>query len=162
MDSSRQTTSLCKDTGDMHRIPPAVPLPAAPTLPKALLSDKLNRNFPHTEMLQKRDLFCFPIPSHVWGCTTHFESFASGFALERRQNIMTSLLLHIFYMPRNRNHQGYTPPHALIAIYSYPNSFLQFITSYFLITKTWQQRGCNPACQCASRWEYRPLAMTLS
>lgn len=72
--------------------------------------------------------------------------------LEGRQNIMTSLLLYIFPMPRNRFH----PPHALIAIYPYLTFSLQFITNHFLITKTWQQS------QCASRCKYRPFALTSS
>lgn len=97
------------------------------------MSDKLNRNFPHTEMEQKCDLFCFSIPSHSWVCTTPvLRVFASSLALEKAKHL-TSLLLYIFHIPRNRKtQQGCT----LTAIYPYPNFSLQFLRNYVLITKT--------------------------
>jgi len=106
----------------MHRTSPARTrcLSAAPTVHthKSSLSEKLHRNFSHTEMSQKHDLFCFSIPSHwttfdfVWRCFRELP--ASGVVLGSRQNIrIYPLLLSqlIFHSPDPRNrktHQGYT------------------------------------------------------
>lgn len=125
MDSSRQTTSLCKDTGHMHRTPQQCLWLLLPHFPNPNLCCLTDSSGISHSLKCNRNAISSASPSPLTSLVMRV--FAFGLALKRRQNIMTSLLLYIFHMSRNRRtHQGYTPPQVSTAIYPYPNFSLQF------------------------------------